>query len=74
LENVTRFTQALRDPSRCVHVGDREADIFELFHAARDAGILALERGKPAVREPIRWKLLTDLPVDDFAAAVEKLS
>jgi len=148
LENVTRSTQELGDPGRCVHVGDREADIFELFHAARDAqthflvrtavdrlagrgtttvtkvmkrqrirgvhevevrddhgnvstatvqvrfcrltihpsaakrkryGPLSLtvlhatERGHPKGREPIRWKLLTDLPVDDLAAAVEKL-
>ncbi len=148
LENVTRSTRELGDPGRCVHVGDREADIFELFHAAHDSrthflvrtavdrlagrggttaakvmrrqpargvhavevrddhgrastatirvrfcrltihpspakrkryGPLALtvihatERGKPADREPIRWKLLTDLPVDDLTAAVEKL-
>lgn len=33
----------------------------------------AHERGRPAGREPIRWKLLTDLPVEDLAAAVEKL-
>ena len=148
LENVTRSTHELGDPGRCVHVGDREADIFELFHAAHDsrthflvrtavdrlAGrgkttvakgmrrqpirgshqvevrddhghvstatvqvrfcrlalhpspakrtrygplsltvIHAVERGRPKGREPIRWKLLTDLPVDDLAAAVEKL-
>ena len=134
-------------PGRCVHVGDREADIFEFFHAADQArthflvrtavdrlagrggttvakimrrqpirgshevevrddhghvstavavrfcrttvhpspakrkryGPLSLtvihaqERGKPAGREPIRWKLLTDLPVADLASAVEKL-
>ncbi len=36
LENVTRSTRELGDPDRCVHVGDREGDIFELFHAARD--------------------------------------
>jgi hypothetical protein len=34
----------------------------------------AHERGTPAGREPIRWELLTDLPVADLAAAVEKLS
>jgi hypothetical protein len=148
LENVTRSTQELGDPGRCVHIGDREADIFELFHAAHaarthflvrtavdrlagqggttvaklmkrqpvqgvhkvevrdDQGcvstatvhvrfcrltihpspakrkrygplsltvIHAIERGKPVGREPIRWKLLTDLPVDDLAAAIEKL-
>jgi hypothetical protein len=149
LDNLTRSTHQLGDPTRCVHVGDREADIFELFHAAeqaeshflvrtavdrlagqgvttvaklmrrepvrgthavqvRDAygnistatvavrfrrlivhpspakrkrygplsltAISAVERGRPADREPIRWKLLTDLPVDDLAAAVEKLN
>jgi hypothetical protein len=35
--------------------------------------IHAVERGSPAGREPIRWKLLTDLPVDDLATAIEKL-
>lgn len=149
LDNLTHSTQRLGDPGRCVHVGDREADIFELFHAAREAqahflirtaadrlagqgrttvaklmqrqpfrgthavevrddngtvstalvqvrfaritlhpspakrkhyGPLTLtvlharERGRPDGREPIHWKLLTDLPVDDFAAAVEKLN
>ena len=148
LDNVTSAARRLGDPGRCVHVGDREADIFELFHAARDAGthflvrtavdrlagrgrttvakvmkrqpvrgthevevrddcgsvstavvrvrfcrltvhpspakrkrygplsltaISAVERGRPAGREAIRWKLLTDLPVGDLAAAVEKL-
>lgn len=148
LDNLTRSTAGLGDPSRCVHVGDREADIYELFCAAHDAGthflvrtcvdrlagrggttiarrmarepirgehevevrddhgqvstarlslrfcrmavhppvakqgrypalsltvIHAHERGAPVGREPIRWKLLTDLPVEDLAAAVEKL-
>jgi hypothetical protein len=148
LENLTQSTRQLGDPSRCVHVGDREADIYELFCAARDAEthflvrtcvdrlagrggttvarkmareplrgehevevrddrgqvstarlhlrfcrmtvhppvakrgrhpalsltvIHADERWAPAGRAPIRWKLLTDLPVDDAAAAVEKL-
>ena len=31
------------------------------------------ERGKPIGREPIRWKLLTDLPVEDLTSAIEKL-
>ena len=31
------------------------------------------ERGKPTGREPIRWKLLTDLPVDDLDSAIEKV-
>jgi hypothetical protein len=148
LDNLTQSTQRLDDPGRCVHIGDREADIFELFHAAHEArthflvrtavdrlagrvgttvakvmkrqpirgthevevrdnhGVVssarvhvrfcrvtvhppvakrkrysplsltvihAHERGTPTGREPIRWKLLTDLPVENLAAAVEKL-
>ena len=29
LENVTRSTQELGDPDRCVHVGDREAGFLQ---------------------------------------------
>jgi hypothetical protein len=35
LENLTQSTELLGDPSRCVHIGDREADIYELFCAAQ---------------------------------------
>jgi hypothetical protein len=148
LENLTHSAEQLGDPSRCVHIGDREADIYELFCAARRADthflvrtcvdrlagqgdttiskrmareavrgehqvevrddhgkvstarvrlrfcrltvhppvakqgrypalaltvIHADERGTPVGREPIRWRLLTDLPVADLASAVEKL-
>src|SRR5262249_17613824 len=148
LENLKQSTQLWGDPTRCVHVGDRESDIFELFCAARDAGthflvrtcvdrlagrggttisrrmdrepvrgehevevrdggggsaaagaprgfcrrpapppvakqgqypalslsvIHADEPGTPTGREPIRWRLLTDLPVEGLASAVEKL-
>ena len=148
MENLTRSASQLGDPPRCVHIGDREADIYELFCAAHDAGthflvrtcvdrlagrggttvarrmarepvcgehevevrddhgrvsaarvalrfcrmtvhppvakqgrypalaltvIHAHERGTPAGRDPIRWNLLTDLPVVDLASAVEKL-
>jgi hypothetical protein len=31
LENVRQSTANLGDPSRCMHVGDRESDIYELF-------------------------------------------
>lgn len=147
-DNLTAATARLGAPDRCVHIGDREADIFELFHAAHEArthflirtgvdrlagrggttvarvmarqpvrgvhtvgvrdargdvgtarvtvrfgrvvvypspakrkrcgplpltAIWAVERGRPADRDPIRWKLLTDLPVGDLAAAIEKL-
>jgi hypothetical protein len=148
LENLTQSTRQLGDASRCVHVGDRESDIFELFCAAHEAKthflvrtcvdrlagrggttvsrkmarepvrgehevevrddhgrvskarvrlrfcrltvhppvakrgrypalslsvIRADEPGTPTGREPIRWRLLTDLPVEDLASAVEKL-
>jgi hypothetical protein len=148
LDNLKQATTRLGNPARCVHVGDREADIFELFCAAGEAethflvrtcvdrlagqgsttvakkmarepirgshevevrddhgrvstarvylrfcrmtvhppvgkrkrypalsltAIHAHERGTPEGREPIRWDLLTDLPVEDLAAAVEKL-
>ena len=35
--------------------------------------IHAHERGAPAGRDPIRWNLLTDLPVDGLPSAIEKL-
>ena len=148
LENLKQSTRHLADPSRCVHLGDRESDIFELFCAAQEEGthflvrtcvdrlagsggttiskkmerapirgtheieirdhqghlstvqvhlrfcrmtvhppigkhqryptlsltvIHAHERGTPQGREPLHWKLLTNLPVDDLAAAIEKL-
>ena len=31
LENMEQSTILFNDPSRCIHVGDRESDIFELF-------------------------------------------
>jgi hypothetical protein len=146
LENLKQSTGLLADPPRCVHIGDRESDIFELFCAAREAKshflvrtcvdrladgvgttisrvmerepvrgdhevevrddhgqasravldvrfrrmtvrppigkqrrypaleltvIHADERGAPVGREPIRWRLLTDFPVDDLPRAAE---
>src|SRR5262249_7067694 len=35
--------------------------------------IHADESGTPAWREPIRWRVVTGLPVEDLASAVEKL-
>jgi hypothetical protein len=68
LDNLKRATTQLAEPARCVHVGDREADIFELFCAAHEARTHFLVRtcvdrlagqGKTTVatqmaREPIR--------------------
>lgn len=31
VENVRQATELLKEPERCVHIGDRESDIYELF-------------------------------------------
>lgn len=38
LENLRQSTALMNEPARCVHIGDRESDIYELFCAAQDAG------------------------------------
>jgi Transposase DNA-binding/Transposase Tn5 dimerisation domain len=148
LENVRQSTANLGDASRCVHIGDRESDIYELFCECASLGthfvfrtcvdrragdgdttiaaqmdeqrikavhrvdvtdnkgkpsiavlevkyhrlevcppigkhkrygnltltvIHATERGTPKDRDPIEWKLITDLPVTCKADAIEKL-
>ena len=147
LENLQQSTQ-LVNPDRCVHIGDRESDIYELFCLVQEehthflvrtcvdriAGrgsttiarkiqrepiqgthqievldaqrrpipvelqlrysqmtvhppigkhkkypqlsltvIHVWERGQPKGRQPICWKLLTDLPVENLDAAIEKM-
>jgi hypothetical protein len=44
LENLKQSTSLLGDAARCVHIGDRESDIYELFCAAQDAGTQFLLR------------------------------
>ena len=44
LENVRQSTATLGDPARCVHIGDRESDIYELFCTANDVGTHFLVR------------------------------
>jgi len=44
LENLKQSTELLYDPGRCVHVGDRESDIYELFCAAQEVGTHFLVR------------------------------
>jgi transposase-like protein/transposase Tn5 family protein len=148
MDNLRESTALLGNPARCVHIGDRGSDIYELFCEARDAGthfvfrtcvdrcagdgehtvademaeehckglhtvevqdrhgniseavvelryrrilvrpprakqsryepikvtiLHATERGKPKGRDPIDWKLITDLPVTSRASAIEKL-
>ena len=38
LENLRQSTALFGDPERCVHIGDRESDIYELFCTAHDVG------------------------------------
>lgn len=38
LNNLRQSTELLGDPSRCVHIGDRESDIYELFCVAQEMG------------------------------------
>jgi hypothetical protein len=38
LDNLRQPTTLLGDPARCVHIGDHESDIYELFCTAQDAG------------------------------------
>ena len=148
LQNLKQATALLKEPERCVHIGDQESDIYELFCAAREADthflvrtcvdrltedgtrtisqemdkpqskalhrvevrdkqghsaratleirwrrirvlppigkqkrypeltltvIYAQELGTPKDRDPIDWKLLTDLPVRSRAEALQKL-
>lgn len=148
LRNLRQATTLLNEPERCVHIGDRESDIYELFCVAREAGthflvrtcvdrlaedgtrtisqemdkphskalhrvevrdrrghctratlevrwrrirvlppigkqkhypeltltvIYAQELGMPKDREPIDWKLLTDLTISSRTEAIQKL-
>lgn len=147
LENVRQASQNLGEPERCVHIGDRESDIYELFCTAeqentrflirtcvdRMAGqgttilkkmkrqavqgwyeievpdskgdmqsvklairfctmtvhppvakqkeypslvlslVFAQEINPPKSREAIHWKLITNLEVNTFESAIEKL-
>jgi hypothetical protein len=38
LDNLRQSTALLNDPGRCVHIGDRESDICELFCTTQDVG------------------------------------
>ncbi len=44
LENVKQSTERLGDASRCIHIGDRESDIYELFCTAQQSGTRFLVR------------------------------
>jgi len=38
LENLKQATELVPEPDRCVHIGDRESDIYELFCKAQELG------------------------------------
>lgn len=38
LDNLRQSIELLGDPSRCIHVGDRESDIFELYCLTQELG------------------------------------
>jgi hypothetical protein len=38
IDNLKQSTALFNEPDRCVHIGDRESDIYELFCAANDVG------------------------------------
>jgi len=44
LDNIKQTTALLGDPARCIHIGDRESDIYELFSTAHDVGTHFLVR------------------------------
>ncbi len=44
LENLKQATELLDEPKRCVHIGDRESDIYELFCTAQEIGTHFLVR------------------------------
>lgn len=44
LENLRQSTELLDDPGRCIHIGDRESDIYELFCTAQEVGTHFLVR------------------------------
>lgn len=44
LENLKKSTELLGDAGRCIHIGDRESDIYELFCAAEGSGTKFLLR------------------------------
>lgn len=44
LENLKQSTALFHDPQRCVHIGDRESDIYELFCTAQEEGTHFLVR------------------------------
>jgi len=44
LGNMRRLATLFGEPARCIHVGDRESDIYELFCTAQELGTVGSSR------------------------------
>lgn len=44
LDNIKKSTKLLNEPTRCIHIGDRESDIYELFCVSKKLGTNFLVR------------------------------
>jgi hypothetical protein len=44
LENLRQSVERLGQPERCIHIGDRESDIYELYCLTQDVGVHFLVR------------------------------
>ncbi|MFY9830843.1 MAG: hypothetical protein WAK69_20025, partial [Rhodoplanes sp.] len=44
LDNLRQSIERLGDPARCVHIGDRESDIYELYCLSQELGTHFLVR------------------------------
>ena len=88
LEDVKRATERLADPSRCVHIGDREGNIFEpscTARGGRDAlpGLTRVDRlagggdttiSREMGREPIRGDHQVEIRDDQGRVSTAKVS
>jgi hypothetical protein len=50
LHNLEQSTRLLGEPERCVHVGHRETDIFELFWTAQQGHTFPVSNVRRSVR------------------------
>lgn len=44
MDNLSQSTELLGSPERCIHIGDRESDIYELFCMGQEKGTHFLVR------------------------------
>ena len=58
IENIKQTSALVDDPARCVHIGDRESDIYELFCAAKELGTHFLVRSSVNRRAGVKGSTL----------------